>query len=439
MKQVYACDLLASVLPESLVSFYGWVKGQRRCKTAIFLDVCDSTGTVQVVVDRSNQPLCDVAQEMSQETAVRVIGPLKENAKARSREIWARTIEIVGPSQIDVCPYPRSDIDIFDPRLQNQLLHQRHFYLRNERIASILRFRHIVTWTIHQWFRAHGYTELHAPILTPTPLYEDRTAIPVRVHKQDLFLTQCVGFYMEHAVHALERIYNLGPSFRAEETHSKRHLIEYWHVKAEIAFAHFEDLFSVVEQFVSDVVKQCVEEGAELGQRVGYGINRDGLSIPFPRIEYCDAIDWLRSEGFSIDFGRSLGSAEETCLARKFGNSPFWVVGNPRSVEPFPYEIRSDDPRRTLTADLICSRGYGELLGIARKIHDLAAFDERLKEKGKGNDPRYDWLRDLRRYGCVPHGGFGMGLERLVRWLLLLPHVRDAIPFPRLFGRRIYP
>ena len=140
-----------------------------------------------------------------------------------------------------------------------------------------------------------------------------------------------------------------------------------------------------------------------------------------------------------MEFGKSMGSDEEALLSQRFGNTPFWVVGNPRSVEPFPYVIDSADFRRTKTADLIASRGFGELLGIAEKIHELPMLDERLAEKGKAADDRYEWLRELRQYGCVPHGGLGMGLERYIRWLLQIPHVRDTIPFHRAFGRRIYP
>ena len=416
---------------------------RRKHHAMIFLDVCDSTGFIQVVVDRASvgEEVFETAKKISPESAVKVTGCLisTDRPQPYSREIRVHDIQVIGHAAINISPHPRSDLDIFDPRLQEQLLDKRHLYLRNERIAAILRFRHVLTAIVHQWFHRNGFMEIHAPVLTPTPLYDDRTPIPVTVHGQNVYLTQCVGFYLEQAVHSFEKIYNMGPSFRAEESRSKRHLMEYWHIKAELAFVDFEDLAAIVEQFVHDITEQCMVEGADLAKTIGTEICRDGLNTPFPRIDYGEAVDLLKAEGCDIEFGKSLGSEEEALLSKRFDGIPFWVVGIPRSIEPFPYVIDSADPRRTKTADLIASRGFGELLGIAEKIHTLPMLDERLAEKGKTGDPRYDWLRELREYGCVPHGGFGMGMERLIRWLLGIPHVRDTIPFHRAFGRKIHP
>jgi asparaginyl-tRNA synthetase len=416
------------------------VKARRRHNHDIFLDVGDSTGTIQCVVGNSDKDLFNLARRISQETAVKVAGILVATKRQNPpKEICLQTMEVIGPSTINICPYPRADIDILDPRLREQLLGKRHFYLRNEKVAAILKFRHTLTWIVHQWFHNNGFTEIHAPILTPTPLYDDRTPIAVKVHGQNVFMTQCVGFYLEAAVHAFEKIYNMGPSFRAEESRSKRHLMEYWHIKAEMAFVNFEDVALLVERFIHDVSKQSISEGSDLARVIGTKMCDDGLKIPFPRIGYDEAVNWLKAQGSDIEFGKSLGSDEESLLSTRFGNTPFWVVGIPRSIEPFPYVIDPADPRRTKTADLIASRGFGELLGIAEKIHTLPMLDERLAEKGKAGDARYEWLRDLRKYGCVPHGGFGLGLERFIRWLLQIPHVRDTIPFHRAFGRRIDP
>jgi len=440
MKKVYAADLLHSPSGGTTIVFYGWVKARRQHKRVVFLDITDSTGTVQCVVETSNKPAIELANRMSQETAVKITGVLADTGRANPpREIHVHDIEVVGVSTINVSPYPRGNIDIQDSRLQEQLLDKRHFYLRNEKFAAILKFRHILTKIVHQWFHENGFIEIHAPILTPTPLYDDRTPIALQVHGQKVFLTQCVGFYLEAAAHAFEKIYNIGPSFRAEESRSKRHLMEYWHIKAELAFVDFEDMVSVVERFIHDVIEQCIREGREFADTIGTEICADGLKTPFPRIGYAEAVEWLKTQGSDIEFGKSLGSDEETLLSQRFGDTPFWVVGIPRSIEPFPYAIDAVDIRRTKTADLIASRGFGELLGIAEKIHSLSMLDERLAEKGKAGDARYEWLRDLRQYGCVPHGGFGMGLERFIRWLLHVPHVRDTIPFHRAFGRRIDP
>lgn len=440
MKKVYVADLLNRTLNGKQIELYGWVKARRRHNHVVFLDVCDSTGTIQSVVDETNKELFELAKRISQETAVKVVGLLMETGLPNPlKEIRVRDIEIVGVSTINVSPYPRSNIDILDPKLQERLLDKRHFYLRNEKIAAILKFRHVLTRIVHQWFHENRFIEIHAPVLTPTPLYDDRTAMALKVHGQDVFLTQCVGFYLEQAVHVFEKIYNIGPSFRAEESRSKRHLMEYWHIKAELAFVDFEDMVLVVERFIHDVNEQCIREGHELANIIGTEICADGLKTPFLRIGYVEAVEWLKTQGSDIEFGKSLGSDEEILLSQRFGDTPFWVVGIPRSIEPFPYVIDTADIRRTKTADLIASRGFGELLGIAEKIHSLSMLDERLAEKGKAGDTRYEWLRELRQYGCVPHGGFGIGLERFIRWLLQIPHVRDTIPFHRAFGRRIDP
>ncbi len=443
MKKHYAKDLLY-LLPEGQeVDMYGWVKARRKNQKTIFFDVSDSTGFIQAVVniDDVGETVFEVAKRISEESAIKVTGCLISTGRPKpySREIRAHSIEVIGAATLNISPHPRSDLDILDPHLQKQLLDKRHLYLRNEKIAAILRFRHVLTAIVHQWFHRNGFMEIHAPVLTPTPLYDDKTPIPVVVHGQHVYLTQCVGFYLEQAVHSFEKIYNMGPSFRAEESRSKRHLMEYWHIKAELAFVDFEDLAAIVEQFVHDVTEQCIEEGTYLAEIIGTEICSDGLKIPFPRIDYNEAVKILKTEGCDIEFGKSLGSEEEALLSQRFDGVPFWVVGIPRSIEPFPYVIDSADPSRTKTADLIASRGFGELLGIAEKIHTLSMLDERLAEKGKAGDTRYDWLRELRQYGCVPHGGFGMGMERLIRWLLNIPHVRDTILFHRAFGRKIHP
>ena len=443
MKKLYAVDLLYRLEAGCQVDIYGWVKARRKHNRVVFLDVCDSTGFIQAVVDKDKlgSKVYDLAKRISPESAVRVAGPLVDTGRPKpySREILANSIELIGPATLNISPHPRSDIDIFSPNLQEQLLDQRHFYLRNEKIAAILRFRHVLTGIIHNWFRQNGYMEIHAPVLTPTPLYDDRTPIGLEVHGQHVYLTQCVGFYLEQAVHSFEKIYNMGPSFRAEESRSKRHLMEYWHIKAELTFTDFESLVEIVEALIHDVTQQCIYEGSKFAEIIGTSVCDHGLKVPFPRIDYVEAVQWLHGQGCDIEFGKSLGSEEEALLSRRFGDTPFWVVGIPRSIEPFPYVIDSTDTCRTKTADLIASNEFGELLGIAEKIHTLEMLDERLKEKGKAGDPRYEWLRDLRQFGCVPHGGFGMGLERLIRWLLQIPHVRDTIPFHRAFGRRIHP
>lgn len=456
MKKIYVKDLLRGSKREgTTVTLLGWVKARRDMGQLVFLDVCDSTGTIQVIVKGASQDASAdeaavavlsetavtagtfaIAKTVPLESAVAVHGGVVQGPQGF--ELHAESLEIVGQAIKDFSPRPRSNFDVLDGDLADHLIRNRHLYLRNEKLAAILRFRHLMMGAIHGWFRQKDFIEITAPVLTPVPLYEDGTAMSLNVHDERVFLTQCVGFYLESAVHAFEKVYNMGPSFRAEETRSKRHLMEYWHIKAELAWVDLDDLIETVEDLISYAVEFSMDECGDIADILGKKICTHGLATPFPRISYVEAVERLHQLGMPFEFGTSMGSAEEEALSRQFV-SPFWITGIPRKIEPFPYVIDKSDPRVTRTADLIATGGYGELLGVAEKTHDLSEFDERMREKGKHGDSRYDWVRQLREFGCVPHGGFGMGFERFIRWLLDIPHVRDTIPFPRIFRRKIAP
>ncbi|HEX9503943.1 MAG TPA: asparagine--tRNA ligase [Patescibacteria group bacterium] len=438
MKKHYVSDLRERLNGDENVTLYGWIKAKRRHGNLLFLDVADSTGSIQVTFERGKcqEITFETAKTLTNESSVKVQGQLRMHGQ--QREISAYCLDVINKASIDVTPHVRDSIDIFDPALQEQLLSNRHFYLRNERVMAIMKFRHMLMGCVHHWFRAQGFIEITAPVLTPISLYDDRSAIALHVDNQDIFLTQCVGFYLEWAVHAFERVYNIGPSFRGEESHSKRHLMEYWHIKAETAFADFEDVVTQVESLISHVTQMCCERAGDLAATIGNPICCDGSKPPYPRILYSEAVEQLQRAGAEFEFGKSLGSDEEELLAKEF-HQPFWIVGIPRSIEPFPYVIDQADNRVTRTADLIATNGFGELLGVAEKIHDLSMLDVRLEEKGKAGNPKYEWMRDLRKFGCVPHVGFGLGVERFIRWLTGIPHVRDTIPYPRTFRRRIFP
>jgi asparaginyl-tRNA synthetase len=353
-------------------------------------------------------------------------------------ELHASSFAVLGEATFRLDPQPRSDFDPFDERLTEQMLDYRHIYLRNPKVMAVLQFRSRLMRIVREWFYQNRFMEFDAPILTPTPLYDGKTAMSIKVHGENLFLSQCAGFYLEAAAHAFERVFNMGPSFRGEESRSKRHLMEYWHIKAELAFGDREDIMRLVEDILGHVTRECQNQCQDLLDVLGTDMCIDGLKVPFPRITYEEAVTYLQSKGYDAEFGKAISTAEEEELSKLY-QSPFWIVGIPRSVEPFPYVIDPNDTRVTMVADLIASNGYGELLGIAEKIHDSAMLDERLDEKGKLEESRYQFVRDVHAAGCVPHIAFGMGLERLIRWLLNIAHVRDTIPFPRVVRRRVYP
>ena len=441
MKTEFVSDILKRGASNAEFVLLGWVRSKNDKGGVIFLSMTDSTGSIQVVGDPQLLGIesFDALKRIPIESAVRIVGILVDDERARGgREIRATSFEVIGAATRSLSPNPRSDIDIFDPRLTDQLLQNRHFYLRNPKVMAVLKFRHLLMGAVHEWFRENGFIEITAPVLTPLPLYDDRTAIPVQVHDEQVFMTQCVGFYLEAAVHAFERVYNIGPSFRGEESRSKRHLMEYWHIKAELAFGNLEDIIGLTESVIQYVIQRLEKEGSELAHVLGTEYCTDGVQIPYPRISYREAVSLVQRVDSSFHFGMGLSSKEEELLSEQFA-TPFWVVGIPRSIEPFPYVINPDDVEVTQTADLIATRGFGELLGVAEKINETPMLRERMQEKGKLEREEYRWLLELREMGCVPHIGFGLGVERFIRWLLQIEHVRDAIPFPRIFRRNIYP
>ena len=439
MKKIFVSDLHA--LPAGVaVVLPCWLKARRHSGGICFLDVVDSTGQIQVVVEKKAFPAeyFDAIGRIPLESAIEITGAVVSHPN-KPREIVAGNIGVVNPADLQISPQPRGDFDIFDPSLADQLLSNRHLYLRNPKIMEILKFRSLMMSEVRRWFEDRQFLAIDAPILTPVPLYDDGSAVGVDIGGEHIFMTQCVGYYLEAAVQAFERVYNMGPSFRGEESRSPRHLMEYHHIKAEIAFTDLEDIIRLVESLIAHLTNACWEKSPNTAKTLGKPMCLDGMRTPFPRISYEDAVSYLAKHGFDIAFGKGLGGAEEKKLSELFPSTPFWVTGIPRVVEPFPYCIDPTDTRITRVADLIASNGYGELLGVAEKIHDLTMLDERLAEKGKLQDPRYEWVREVHQMGCVPHTAFGMGVERMVRWLLNIPHVRDAIPFPRIFRRRVYP
>lgn len=435
MKELFISSILNNQLAAgAAVDLYGWVASVRRHKNDIFFDLEDSTGSIQVVIAMQN-----IAVEIKPEQSVVVYGVLLFNDSSKEYEVMAEQVQVIGDVSKQLSPTPRSNFDIFDNRYTNYVQQNRHLFIRNSKVRSVLSARDYVKTAVCNWFKKMNFTEITAPILTEVLLYDNSTGIPVTINDQNLFLTQCVAFYLESAVHAFERVYNIGPSFRGAESISPRHLAEYWHVKAEIAFCSFDEMFSLVESLIDFVVEEVVPISHEIYKMLKTEpIIKNIQKVPYPRISYCDAIKLCKSKGIDVEFGKSLGDNAEEFLT-KYYDSPLWVTHNARSIEGFPYKICEFDDRLTYTADLIGNCGGGEILGIADKITDYNELVDRLMEKNKHCESSYEWFKEIRNYGVVPHCGFGMGLERLIKWLYKLPHVREAIPFPRSIGRKIYP
>ncbi len=437
MKVYYIKDVLEKSKGED-VEILGWVASKRELAKVIFLDLVDSSGSIQAVITAGSDLFFKV-KEIVCESSVRVKGKLKSGER-NAIEVEVEDIEVLGNVLSRVTPSPRSNFNIFERRFVQQFLSRRHLYLRNQKLMAVVKFRHIFFEIMRDWFREEGFIEFHAPILTELLLYDDRSsAFSLTFFDREVFLTQCTAFYLESAVHAFEKIYCINPSFRAEKSKGKRYLAEYWHIKSEIAFADIENIICFVENMISYLVRQSKERAKKELETLKIDIDVNKLTrIPYPRITYDKALERLQKVGIKKEWGKSLSDSDEMELCKEF-NSPFWITGMPCVTEPFPYRVDSSNSKITKTADLVATDGFGELLGVAEKIWQPEEIIQRMKEKGKDVDGMYKWYLELRQFGSVPHSGFGMGVERMIRWLLRLNHVRDAIPFPRLFNRRPNP
>jgi len=431
MKEIYTKDLKNDKFIGKDIELFAWLANKRTSKNIVFYDIVDSTGKIQVVIPSD-------LDKFKIESSLKIVGTLQYNNA--QYEVIAKSIELIGDVIPNISPSPRSNFDCLDTKNFDNVQKFRHLYIRNPKIIAILKARDLVASAVRKWFKINNYCEITAPILTPVLLYDEDTGIKTTLgsEKEPIFLTQCVGFYLESAVHALEKVYNIGPSFRGKETSSRRHLTEYWHVKSEVAFCKFSEMFDEVESFLKFIVTEINDEAQVLASQIGTKFCLDAINVPFKKITYIEALKILKDNGIEIEFGRSLNAKAETFISNYFG-SPVWIMYNPRSVEGFPYCIHPLDDRLTLTADLIATNGHGELLGIAEKTTDVNELCIRMAEKNKDKNPQYDWFKQIRDFGTVPHCGMGMGLERLIKWLFDIEHVRDVMPFPRNIGRKIYP
>ncbi len=436
-KNLYVRDLLnpSTTSDDSVVELIGWIKSKRNHGHIMFIDIVDSTGSIQAVIDKLlSTDSYNTAVSTPVESAVRITGAI--TTQGSQREIIAKKFEVVAYDTLNLQPQPRAGFDIFNPKMARHIAANKAVYLREPHYMAILKFRSKVMRIVREWFELNGFLEFDAPILVLAPLYDDSTAMKINVHGQDAFLTQCAGFFLEAAAMAFERVYNMGPSFRGEESRSKRHLKEYWHIKAELTFGNRDDIIEIVEDLICHLYTRIPQECAEEMKYLNVTLRLSDFQAPFPRITYEEAVKHVQSKGSDTILGVGISSKDEEELAKLF-EGPFWVMGIPRKVEPFPYVIDGDNPTVTKVADLIAPRGYGELCGVAEKIFEPQMLNERMNEKNKLGDSRYDFVVDVHKAACVPHIAFGMGLERLLRWLLDIPHVRDTIPFPRSAGRNI--
>lgn len=441
MKKLYISDILDKIGTEEEIELLCWVKSIRNLGGIIFLTLEDSTGMLEAYVEKrkASSKLFSKISNIKPESSIRIEGILSKKPETNNKELIITDVEIIGQASLNLYPRPRNNFNIFESKYVDYILRKRHLFIRNNKLAAVFKTKHIMLKGIREWLDKQGFIEIDTPILTQATLYDDNSTFCVDYFGTPVYLSQCAALYLGAAVHVFEKVYTITPAFRAEPSRSPRHNPEFWHVKGQIAFSNLEDIITFVENMIFNISKYVNKNCKKYLEILGVSIDINKLKPPYPRITFDEALEILATHGIELDWGKSIGADEEKVLSRYF-ETPFFVTYLPSAIEPFPYRKNPTRPETTLTADLLAPCGYGEILGVAEFIHKPDDLIQRMKEKGKYEKlKRFEWYYELKRYGSVPHAGFGMGVERLLRWLLKLKHVRDTFLFPRLYHRIPYP
>lgn len=421
-------SLLSTPVLEGQVALRGWVYRTRSSGKIVFAVLRDSTGIIQVTIKKGNLPDAQFEEAVaaSIESSVEVTGTMHQDGRAPGGyEVLAASFKVVGPA----LPFP-----ITEYQSEELLLDNRHLWIRSREQTAVMKVKATLLAGAREWLAEQGFTEVTPPILTQNACEGGVTLFKLRYFDRDVFLSQSAQMYLESLIFALEKVYSITPSFRAEKSRTPRHLTEYWHLELEEAWTDNEGNMRIQEELVSAMVAKALKErGAELEL-----LKRDieplkAVQPPFERLRYADMIALLRDKGFAIEFGADLGAAEERAITEDKG-APVFVTNFPKQCKAFYMKEDQDDPRTYKCADLLAPFGFGEVIGGSERETDLAKLLQRMEEQGIPQEP-YRWYLDLRRFGSVPHSGFGMGVERMVKWVCNLEHIRDAIPYPRTVAR----
>ncbi len=431
MKWVYVEDLKDHVGEE--VEIRGWVYNKRSSGRVRFLLVRDGTGIVQATAwsKEKDNPLFRTFDTLTQESSVIIRGKVKEERRAPGG--YEIELKEIIPVQIAV-DYP------ITPKEHGVgfLMAHRHLWLRSSRQHAIMRIRHEIIKAIRDFFdEEKKFTLVDAPILTPAACEGTTTLFETDYFGEKAYLSQSGQLYMEAAAMALGKVYCFGPTFRAEKSKTRRHLMEFWMVEPEVAYFRLEDDIRLAEELVEFIVKRVLERRRPELERLERDISKlEKVERPFPRISYDEAIELLKKDGFDIKWGDEIGGDEETALALKF-EKPLILHRFPAAQKAFYMEPDPQRPELSLSFDMLAPEGYGEIIGGSERISDYDLLLKRIRENNLPEDA-FQWYLDLRKYGSVPHAGFGLGVERTVAWITGVKHVRETIPFPRLLYK-IYP
>ena len=409
------------------IAITGWVYRKRESKELIFLLVRDSTGVIQCTIKRASSAWSD-AERLTIESSLTLEGAAKPDKRAPGGyEIAVDTISVVGLAELFPIAKDKSEEFLRDVR---------HLWLRSRRMNLVMKVRSAVLEFAREYFKSQGFTEISPPMFISAAVEGGSTLFGLKYFDQNLYLTQSSQLYLEILVFSLERVYCIAPSFRAEKSRTIRHLTEYWHIEGEWPFADMQNLMRFEEGLLTHICERtaanCKKELEELGVNIS---KLASIQAPFPKITYAEAVERLRAKGAKLEWGDDLGYEDEKVLAEEFGK-PFFVYDYPTAIKAFYCKTYRDRPEIAMSTDMLVPK-IGEISTGGVREDDKDILVHRMKEQGlKPED--YEWYLDLRRYGTVPHAGFGMGLERLLTWMLDLENIIDSIPFPRT-TRRFYP
>ncbi len=423
------------------VTIRGWLYNLRESGKLLFPQFRDGSGVIQGVVPKNavTPEVFDAVKTLTQESSVIVEGKVRADKRAPGGyELDVANVQVVQRVP-ETSPYP------ITPKEHGTdfLMEHRHLWVRSQRQAAILRVRAEIIKAARDFFDERGFTLTDPPIITPAACEGTTTLFPVDYFEEQAFLTQSGQLYVEATAMALGKVYSFGPTFRAEKSKTRRHLTEFWMVEPEVAYATLDDVMELAEGLISFIVKRCVEKRRIDLQTIGRDISKlETIEPPFPRITYDDAVKNLQ-EGHAkgeleskFEWGGDLGSPDETYLSAQF-DKPVMVHRYPAKVKAFYMEPDPQRPELALCVDVLAPEGYGEIIGGSQRMASHELLLQRIHEHGLPEEA-FKWYLDLRKFGSVPHGGFGMGIERAVAWICGLEHVRETIPFPRMLYR-LYP
>jgi len=414
------------------VILQGWLYNLRESGKLLFPLFRDGTGIIQGVVVKSAVPpeVFNSLRGLTQESSLRVTGKVRADKRAPGGfEMDVLNVEVLQRIPAET-PYPITPKD----HGIEFLMDHRHLWLRSTRQRAILGVRHEIIKAVRDFFDDRGFTLVDTPIFTPAACEGTTTLFEVNYFDDKAYLTQSGQLYNEATAMAVGKTYCFGPTFRAEKSKTRRHLTEFWMVEPEVAFAHLEDAMALGEGLVAFVVERVLEKRRPELQTLERKIeNLEKIRLPFPRMSYDEAVKILQGKGSEIQWGGDFGGTDETLLSEG-SEKPILVHRYPSQVKAFYMAPDPARPEVALCVDMLAPEGYGEIIGGGERLADLALLEERIREHQL---PRkaFEWYLDLRRYGTVPHSGFGMGIERVVAWICGLEHVRETIPFPRMLYR----